>query len=438
VEVTTIGFWGRIPLLRRVIANAGTLGAGAAIAQAITMLASPILSRVYGPGQIGVFGAYLGVVALFTASPCFGFEQAVLLERDEKELEGAIGLCILANATCLAIFAIVLVLFHASIERFLHRDAMELLIPLGPIGIVIAGFLAINQFLSLRGQAVRALARYQIVRAGLSSALQVALFRFLAVGLASGQLVGQAIGLIDLSRRNIAVLAAAICRVGDIAALKRLALTYRSFPLYGAPQSILSSVTAGMPTVLLSAFYGQVEAGYFWLAYRVFGLPNQIVNESLRGAFYHSFAAAHREGRNLRPELVSGSILCSAACALFALPILLAGPPLFALVFGMAWRTAGVFARIAAFAWLIQAASIPSTVVITVLQRQRFYLTLEVIAAPIRLGAFPLAAHYWHSAEMGVLLYSAASAIHALVVIAYALSLTLRVPQSDGGAQTTI
>jgi O-antigen/teichoic acid export membrane protein len=435
--MTTKSLLGRISQLRHVIANAGTLGMGAAIAQAITMLASPVLSRVYGPGQIGVFGAYLGVIALFTASPCLGFEQAFLLERDERGLEGAVGLCVLANAAWLATFAVVLALFHAPIERVLHRDAMELLIAFGPIGIAVAGFFAINQFLSLRVQAVRALARYQILRSVLSSALQVASFRFLAVGLASGQLAGQAIGVIDLSRRNVAVLMASIRRIGDIPALKRLAQTYRTFPLYGAPQSLLSALTAGMPTVLLSAFYGQVEAGYFWLAYRVFGLPNQIVNESLRGAFYHSLAAAHREGRNLRPELVSGSILCCAACALFALPVLVAGPSLFALVFGETWRTAGVFARIAAGAWLIQAASIPSTVAITVLQRQRFYLTLEVVAAPIRLGAFPLAAH-WHSAELGVLLYSVASAVHALVVITYALSLTLRTPQPDAGAQTAI
>ena len=437
MAVIDAAFLRRFPLLKSIIANAGTLGAGATVAQAITVLASPVLSRVYGPVQIGVFGTYLGIATLFAASPCLGFEQSILLERDDKGLDGAIGLCLLANAACLAAFAVVLTLFHAPVELFMHRDAMKLLVLFGPISIALTGILAINQFLSLRVQAVRALARYQIWRAVLSSALQVASFPFRAAGLAGGQLIGQAVGLFDLSRRNIGTLAAGLREIGDIDSLKRLALTYRTFPLYGAPQSLLSALTAGMPTVLLSSLYSQADAGYFWLAYRVFGLPNQIVAESLRGAFYHSLAAAHREGRSLRPELVSGSILCLAACGLFALPILLAGPPLFALVFGEVWRPAGVFAQIAAGAWLAQAASIPSTVAIVVLQRQRFYLTLEVIAAPIRLGAFYFAAQ-WHRAEFGVLLYSVASAIYALVIIAYAVSLTLRRSQLDDTAQTRI
>lgn len=403
----------------RVFSSAGTLGVGTGVAQGVTVLASLVISRIFEPSQIGAFGAYLGLVMLIAASPCLNFQQCILLEQKEEGVEGVVALSILVNIALIALVLPVLPALYPLLAHALPHGVAEMLVVLAPLSLAVTGVYTINQFLSLRSGAVRALANYQISRATLTAVFQVMCHAFGAMGLAIGQLAGQSIGLMGLSRRNLAVLSPAAKKLREFGTLSALAVRYKRFALFGAPQSILNAVSAGMPTVIISALFGPAEAGFFWLAFRVLSLPSQVVGESLRGALYQTMGEAHRTSRGMRDELVRGTVLCGGICALFALPVLLAGPWLFATAFGVNWRMAGVFAQIAAIAWLLQNTSIPATVAITIHQRQRFYLGLEIVGTAARLGAFALAAH-GSDATHGVILYSVAGALQAIVTIVFA------------------
>lgn len=417
----------RLSPMARIFSSAGTLGVGTAVAQGITMLASLAISRLFEPSQIGAFGAYLGLVMLVAASPCLNFQQCILLEQKEEGVEFVVALSILTNIVLIAILVVALLALYPVLLRVLPTGVTEMVVILAPFSLAVTGLYTINQFLNLRTGAVRALSGYQISRATLTSVFQIAGHALGAMGLAFGQLAGQSIGLIGLSRKNASVLLPAATKIREFGTLSELGARYKRFALFGAPQSILNAISTGMPTVVISALFGPAEAGLFWLAFRVLGLPSQVVGESLRGALYQTMAEAHRIGRGMRHELFRGTALCGGVCAIFAVPILLAGPWLFATAFGANWRTAGLFAQIAAGAWLLQNMSIPATVAITIYQRQRFYLGLEIIGTAARLGAFAFAAN-GSNATYGVILYSVAGAVQAVIMIVFAAMLVCMEP----------
>jgi O-antigen/teichoic acid export membrane protein len=210
---------------------------------------------------------------------------------------------------------------------------------------------------------------------------------------------------------------ASLARLANVRPLLTVAGKYRNFLMFGAPQSFMGALTGGMPTVLMAATYGPAEAGFFWLAYRVFGLPNQIVAESLRGALFQTMAAQRREGISLRRDILRSGGFCGAACLPFSLPLLLAGPALFKFVFGAAWLTAGLYAQITALGWLMQTASIPASVALVIHERQGPYFFLEAVATAARMAAFVVIAH---NPALAVAIYTLVGAVHAAVVTGYA------------------
>lgn len=412
----------RFPILRKIVASAGILGLGTALAQAITMMAAPILSRLFGPEQIGLFGTFLGLTVLFTATPCLNLQQAILLERDELAVAKIVCICVAATGLTTSVFIVGLVIVYVWLPKLLQPEVLEVLVLFGPLSVVISGVYWINHFLNLRRGNVRALAHYQVSRSVVSTIAQLLFFPLGTFGLALGQTLGQGIGILRLAAQNGAVLRESIKELVHFEDLLGIALKFKRFALFGAPQSFLNAIAAGIPTVLIASLFDGTQAGLFWLAYRVFGLPNQIIAESLRSSFYQNMAVSYRSTGDVWDELVHGTIMCGLICAPFALLLLFGGPSLFVLVFGTAWRGAGVFAQYMAIAWLVQLTSVPATVALTILQLQGPYLAMEAVAMIFRLGAFGLAQHFYkNDAATAVGFYSFATFAYSATLVIFGL-----------------
>ena len=73
--------------------NLITLLSGTTIAQAITLLLSPVLTRLYTPHEFGVIGTFLSIVAAIALIISLRYEIAIVLPKKE---ENAINLVALA------------------------------------------------------------------------------------------------------------------------------------------------------------------------------------------------------------------------------------------------------------------------------------------------------------------------------------------------------
>ena len=69
------------------------LAGSTATAQAFIVLLSPVLTRLYGPREFGVFGMFTAGVLLLNTIDSARYEIAIPLPREEEKAEQLLVLC---------------------------------------------------------------------------------------------------------------------------------------------------------------------------------------------------------------------------------------------------------------------------------------------------------------------------------------------------------
>lgn len=391
------------------------LGGGAAFGQAIAIAAAPLLTRLYDAPAFGVFGLFNAVATTLGAVATLRFDQAIVLEPDEAQAGTVLRLSLLASLAT-AMLSLLACLCFAALSP---SPAGKLLVAFCPLAVLAQGaFWSFNLWLT-RARLFRPLGFYQVARTGLGTAGQLALGAVAAwpAMLVAAQVAAQSLAtglLVAADHRRI--LAAVRAKPG-LPALLAAARRHRRFAQYGAPQTLLRLLSTNGPALLLPLLFGPAQSGLFWLAYRMLVLPQLVLVESTRSVFFRRSATLHEQGGDLRREMLVATGLIGLLCMPAAVLLIGCGPSLFGLVFGPAWRGAGLFAAIIALPWLLETMQMPAAVLVAVLGCQRFYLAVEIGSLAARAAALLLGARQG-SPVLAVALYAAVWAASNLVVIA--------------------
>ena len=90
------------------IKNILTVMTGTALAAAVPIAVSPILTRLYTPNTFGLFGSFTAIVALLSIIATFRYEIAIMLPKNKKlanyVAQLAIAIAIFASSIFLLIF----------------------------------------------------------------------------------------------------------------------------------------------------------------------------------------------------------------------------------------------------------------------------------------------------------------------------------------------
>lgn len=322
------------------------LGGGSVAAQLITILAAPILSRLYLPDEFGIYSLFFAIVAPIGVLATARYELAVQLpprDRDALRLTHlAIALALGTSLLCLAAGLAITVFdgFPGLREGF------------APLFLLVAA----GVFLSSANQVVgawvnrigafhwRAVSSVTTALTTLGGQIGAGLLRAGAGGLVIFALVGQLAGLLVLLRRGIGGKAATV-RVRS-AQVRRVAREYSDMPKFSAPAAFLTTMSSSLPVYALVGLFGPNAAGLFALAYRVTYLPVSMLGGAVNQVFFREFTRMRHRGEKGRSLMLR----IWAVAAVIALPpvavLVLAGEPLFAFVFGDKWIAAGKFAGI--------------------------------------------------------------------------------------------
>lgn len=416
MALRSLGFGRRIITLSksRAARGAGTLALGTAIGQGIITAAAPLLTRLYSPSEMGEFGTFIALTNFFIAFVCLRLEQTILLVQEGEE-QDAIASCLLSSVAMVLIYEFVIAMAPAGLRNISPNFRIYAAV-LGPLSILSSALYVICQHIALRTGKLSDIARYQVSKSVISTALQ--LFASLVglgfIGLAAGQGVGLTIAVLPLLYRNRHILKLVLSvRREEVAAIFR---RYPSFPLYGAPQAALNALTASLPMFMIGAFFGSVQVGLFWLGFRVFGLPNQVIVESIRGGLLNSFSKKIRD----EDDLVKPLFYATSIMAVILLPITIIlfflGPTLFGIIFGPQWSAAGEITTILSVGWIFQNARVPATTLLQLMERQRIVLILEICGTLGRALALASAAIY-HSLYFVLVLFVAVNLLQSIGTI---------------------
>lgn len=379
----------------RLVRNLVTTISGSAGAQAINLALIPVIMRIYGPEAFGVVGTFQSLTIILIPWCALTYPMAIVLPQSARDARSLIRLSLwVASGICGAVALLLL----GWGEQASHALGIDILIPylmLLPIVMFSSAVLEIAQQWLYRNQQFSLTARASTLHALVYNAtrsiagLIQSTAPVLVVTSALYYVIHSALLLIGirLRREPEASVRPSLIAEQPSESLRDLAVRYRDFPLFRAPQVLINALSVHMPTLVLASAFGAIPAGFFALCLQVLAMPSNFIGKAVGSVYYPRITHAIHAREPVVGLLAKGVAGMSLAGIVPFAALVIAGPWLFAIAFGAQWQTAGEYARwlaISEFAGFIGG---PCLVAIPALSLQKIFLAFEVVSTSLRILA---------------------------------------------------
>jgi len=360
------------------------------IGQGIVVLASPVISRLYSPDDLGLLAVYSSILGIMAVIASLRYETVIPLPEDDED-----AATVLALALCVVVLVSLLtgalsLFFGRNLAALVKTPKLSSYLWLLPLGVLLIGTYQVFNSWAIRKRSFGSIARTKLNQSISSVSAQIGLgaIKFGPLGLIIGQVLGLAAGsltLIRLFRKQFGLKIFSSVSSRIMGTAKR----YIKFPTLAALAATLNSVTIYFPAILLAALYGPKIAGWYALAQRAIGTPLNIVGQSISQVYISRAAPLARSSPARLMELFNKLFIRLLAVGiLITVPIVFVAPKLFALVFGAEWGESGAYVPGLAPFFVAQFVSLPLGGTLDILERQSLFLIREAFRAVIILAAF--------------------------------------------------
>ena len=365
----------RDSFFRQVIA----VTSGSVIGQMVLLAVTPLLTRLYGPNEFGVFGLFTVFVNSASVALALRFDMAIPAARSALLAERllALNFAVLIPTSFIGTL-IFLVLQHSGRLGF---GAL----PTWSTALVLLALILTGLFTILRIWQARALNFRNIGSAlasqGIARAVLPMIFGVLSpvwVGLAVGDVAGRVFGIMKLLPGTKGAFARLLHEHPShlLATAKR----FRRYPLLLLPSSLVDALATSLPLPLIASFFGIGAAGEFALISRIAAAPSALLGAAVADVFHAHFPAWLHESEQvakteflrtlLRLASISAALYIPAALiAVYAMPKLL----------GPEWAQAGHAFRILAPYLAVALIVNPLSRVLAVTGRMDFKLVVDFL-----------------------------------------------------------
>jgi O-antigen/teichoic acid export membrane protein len=318
------------------------LGTGTVLAQIISLVSIPIISRIYNPAEYGHLTLILSVTAILIPVATFRIETLIVVSDTDEEaaklLSISANLALIVSATLFAITFTKYFIFenssfmHALITSFLF--AMVLMAQ--SIGVLMVQ-------VALRAHKDSDIARSSVIQNLSISFAQVVTGIWSPSGsaLISSYVAGRIVGISPLWRETRKILSK---RGGDSRRTleKYMAQLKASSPLVFA--SVIDSAILGLPIILISTQFGLQYSGYIGITQTILTVPITLVGGAFGSVILSELSSNIRDNQDSTHRnatmIRTFSKYLFYFSTIFTIVTLLFGSAIFKLIFNDNWLEA--------------------------------------------------------------------------------------------------
>ncbi len=264
--------------------NVGTLMSGTAIAQAIPVLVSPILSRIYSPDDFGVLALFMGISIVISVIATGRYELAIMLPEEKRDASNILALAVILTFFTSIITLILVLVLKDFVANFFDDPGIKNWLYFIPLVVLFTGLYNTFNYWSTRHKTFKMNAASRISQSSVmvGTNLGMGFAKTGAVGLIAGYILGQIVA---------------------------------------------TSVLA-------------------WKTFRLVTAPASLIGSSIYQVFYQKATKALQEGQDIQAMVLRiYRNLFVIGLPIFAI-LFFFGPPIFGFVFGEKWVMAGEIASI--------------------------------------------------------------------------------------------
>ncbi|MGM0914237.1 MAG: oligosaccharide flippase family protein [Pseudomonadota bacterium] len=389
---------------------------GTAGAQALMVLASPVLTRLYSPEDFGLLAVYAGLLATFAAIVCLCYEQAIPLPENDRDGAAVSIASLFVVLITSALCAILVWSFGGRATDLLNSPALAPYLWLLPVGVFLTGIYQVFSLWAVRTKEFPTIARTNLLQAFSGIAVQLVGYTFGPIALIVGTISTRATGSTALMRQALATHGPDFRSV-NLKDIYRALLRWRRFPAFSTWARLANTAGSQLPPILFAALFNPIAAGLYMLAHRVLQVPVTVLGQSVAQVFFTKAVEAKRAGL-VAPLIINvhGNLANIALPA--ALLLILTGPEIFEFVFGSEWARAGRFAQLMA-PWLyLVFISGPISNIVSIMEQQAVSAIFNVAQLAMRIAAIMIGA-WFEDLMLAVTLYAIGNAVHVLIYLSW-------------------
>jgi lipopolysaccharide exporter len=368
-----------------------TLSGGSIVSQALVLIASPLLTRLYLPESFGIATLLLAIVVPISAIACLRYDVGIMLPSNEGDALNLLVLSICSASLISLLVAGVQPLLKYHISSVLNAPGLlPYLWCAAPLVLIKSIYSSFNYWQS-RNRCFASVSFAEVNTSLGTIAYQiVAAIKFLASsgGLIFGYIFGSTLSTIMLGfsvAKSYNNKKAEGIRLNN---LLRTAHRYRKFPLFDTWGVLFNSISWQLPALMLAVFFSPVTVGLYALADRIVKVPMLLVGGAISKVFLQR--ASKIVGQE---EALSGLVekVFTVLIAIGILPTILIGligQDIVKVVFGPNWGEAGLYLQVLSvwmFVWFV---SSPMSTLFIIFERQELALFIHASIFFSRLVSF--------------------------------------------------
>jgi O-antigen/teichoic acid export membrane protein len=396
--------------------NVAVLFSGSTLAQAIPILISPILSRIYLPEDFGEQSLFVSTYTVLTILACLRYDVAIMLPKHESEARQLFVSTISFSFIFSLVILLVIGIFHSQILNIFNLPGTAYWLYLVPISIFLKNFIQSSIYYQNRKKNFKTVAKSKVFQTLSTSFVTLGaglLWSPGSIGLIGGKISGLLQNFSYFSIIQFKELARQ--ENYSLKRIKALLIRYKYFPYFSVANGFLNLLSIQIPTFLLISLYDSSIAGYYAFSYRIILTPVSLIAQSIKEVYFQKITEFKNEGKPLHPILVKSYLnLIKVSIIPFLIAFIFA-PEVFNIIFGKQWQISGEYAR-AVMPWLFLVfINTPMSTLPSVLNKQNVLLVYNILLLVFRFLSLYLGYIIYNDAYFSIILFSSIGFIFNLV-----------------------
>ncbi|WP_298314773.1 lipopolysaccharide biosynthesis protein [uncultured Aquimarina sp.] len=364
--------------------NIVTLVTGTAMAQAIPLALSPILTRLYTPEDFGILATYISIAAVATVLVSLKYDIAIIIpEKDEDSANITVLSIAIAGIVSTLIFLITF-FFNIEIATFLSDKEEESKILAKwlyfvPFSVFFMGVFNAISFWFNRKTLYKRMAASKVINTSGMTGTQVTagFLKYTPIGLLAGFIAGRFFSVLFLIykfRKDKNPIFSKVSKNKMLLLLKR----YKRFPYFTLPAEFTNVISNQLPIFIIGKYFGGVILGNYSLMERVLNAPISLLGRSVLDVFKQRASEDYVKMGNCRGIFVKTFKTLVLLSIFPSIVLFFLSPYIFGIVFGEEWRIAGEFAQIFSILFFFKFTASPLSYMFNIAEKQHYDMFWQI------------------------------------------------------------
>lgn len=405
--------------------NIFIVASGNVTAKLITVLLSPIITRLYTPNDFGLYSTFISVIGISGSLATLRYAVTIPLSNNNEIADNVLKLCFIVTFFLSLFWLAIICFFGVRISNYYQTESLLIYLWIIPIVFFGKGIYEALTHWAIRCREFKLITKTKIKQSVFSSFVKIifGLIGIKPLGLFLGFIVDETAGIYNILKKLL-IIRPAFFKELNLIEIKSVAIRYKKFPLVQSWSQLLLATCSHLPVIFLGMFYSFKIVGIFGLANSTIRMPVDLIGMAVSQVY---FAEISKLGKNNPVQIYRLTISLLKKLFLIGLIpisiIVIFGPWLFSMVFGAQWYDAGTYARLLSISILTGFSSAPVGNVFNVYERMDLQLKLNGLRILMVLFVFSICYYFNLSAIVSIGVFSSCMTIYFVFFIFVILKL---------------